>query len=57
MKESRGMFLGMGKNLGGLWVCFFTDWKVASTNLSQVHLLYTTNDSIATNYFCERTPS
>ena len=37
------MFVGMGKNFGGLRVSFFIDLKVASKKCHQVTLFHTTN--------------
>ena len=37
------MFVGMGKNFGGLQVSFFIDLKVASKKLRQVTSFHTTN--------------
>ena len=37
------MFVGMGKNFGGLQVSFFIDLKVVSKKLHQVTLFHTTN--------------
>ena len=38
------MFVGMSENFWGLWVCFFTDFKVASKKLHQITQFHTSNE-------------